>query len=84
MSEYRRLLSSSIDRPSLSTRAYDRILKVACTIADLEAAESLSATHISEAIQYRALDKGYFTSPGPRFSLRDGDESDRAAWDHAV
>ena len=42
-----------------SARAYTRVLKVARTIADLEEHENISAAHISEAIQYRILDK-YF------------------------
>lgn len=58
----RRLLESAIDRMQLSVRAYDRILKVARTIADLEGAEGIAASHLSEAIQYRALDKSYFRS----------------------
>ncbi len=50
------LLLQAVRRFNLSARAYDKIIRVARTIADLEGAAGISTAHISEAVQYRAFD----------------------------
>jgi magnesium chelatase family protein len=52
------ILESAIDKLGLSARAYNRILKIARTIADLDGESHIRVDHISEAVQYRNLDRG--------------------------
>ena len=61
--EARELLFLAIDPPGLSLRAYNKILRVSRTLADLEGNDALLKSHVAEAIQYRALDR----EPGQRF-----------------
>lgn len=55
--ESQELIHVAMTQLNLSARAYDRILKVSRTIADLEASDEIASEHVSEAIQYRTFDR---------------------------
>ena len=58
--ECAKLMESAFNKLVMSARGYNRILKVARTIADLAGADQIGVTHLSESVQYRTLDKKYW------------------------
>ena len=56
------LLKDVFDRLGLSARAYDKILKVARTVADMDGSETISRVHISQAVRYRTLDRKFWSN----------------------
>ena len=57
-----KMLGNIFDKLGLSARAYEKILKVARTVADMDGADIIDKDHIAQAVQYRSLDRKYWKS----------------------